>query len=297
MKQNLKKGSCILLSIFLCAIACKKSAEPSNPEISGVITHDSTQVTTQVPPPVPYPVNPVQECSYAPDYGDSVIYPQPATNGDYYANPQNNQGIQGTYLSWPVGLVLNSKTGSIDLTQSQTGQRYSVAFVKDGTTDTCMSQLIVAGAYYMDSVYVVTLSDTVKPYFNANPDWPSPCLTNQGEGCKFDYNNYAKNQGIAIDQHTGNIDIQQTMKNNLFGLIPLNGTTVNTTIYYWLNDNSNYADQKVPLQLVFYNHKSDIPPNLLTSITTNLLNTLGDLLLSKGPAPRPPLIIIVRDND
>lgn len=296
MKQNLYKG-CILLSFFLCAIACKKSAEPSNSDSSGIITHDSTQVTTQEPPPVPYPVNPVQECSNAPDYGDSVIYPQPATNGDYYANPQNNQGIQGTYLSWPGGLAMNSKTGSIDLTQSQTGQRYSVAFVKDGTTDTCMSQLIVAGAYYMDSVYVVTMSDTLKPYFNANPSWPSPCLTNQGEGCKFDYNNYAKNQGIVIDQHTGNIDINKTMKNSLFGLLPLNGMTVNTTIYYWLNDNSNYADQKVPLQMVYYNHKSDIPPNLLTSITDNLLNTLGDLLLSKGPAPRPPLIIIVRDNN
>jgi hypothetical protein len=87
------------------------------------------------------------------------------------------------------------------------------------------------------------------------------------------------------------------MKNSLFGLLPLNGTTVNTTIYYWLNDNSNYADQKVPLQMVYYNHRSDIPPNLLTSITNTLLNTLGDLLLSKSPAPRPPLIIIVRDNN
>ncbi len=298
MKQNLFKGLIILLVTFFCAISCKKSLDPSNPDPVVIVPpHDTTQSTPPVPPPIPYPVNPVPECSYAPDYGDSVIYTQPATNGDYYVYPQNNQGIQGTYLSWPGGLVMNSKTGSIDLTQSQTGERYSVAFVKDGTTDTCMSQLIVAGAYYMDSVYVVTMSDTLKPYFNANPNWPSPCLTNQGEGCKFDYNNYAKNQGIVIDQKTGNIDINQTMKNSLFGLLPLNGMTVNTTIYYWLNDNSNYADQKVPLQMVYYNHRSDIPPNLLTSITNTLLNTLGDLLLSKSPAPRPPLIIIVRDNN
>lgn len=298
MKQNLYKGSVILSVTFFCAIACKKSIDPSSPDTGTIIqTHDTTQATSSLPPPVPYPVNPVQECNYAPDYGDSVIYPQPATNGDYYAYPQNNQGIQGTYLSWPVGLVMDPKTGSIDLTQSQSGLRYSVAFVKEGTTDTCMAQLIVGGAYYMDSVYVVTMNDTVKPYFNANPDWPSPCLTNQGEGCKFDYNNKAKNQGIVIDQHTGNINVQQTMKNNLFGLIPLNGTTVNTTIYYWLNDNSNYADQKVPLQMVYYNHRSDIPPGLLASVTNDLLNILGDLLLSKGPAPRPPLIIIVRDNE
>jgi hypothetical protein len=294
MKQNLYKGSLILLITFFCAIACKKSADPSSPNTTGSIPHDTT---LSVPPPVPYPVSPVQECNFSPNYGDSIVYPEPQSNGDYYVFQQNNQGIQGTYLSWPGGLNLNPNTGAIDLTQSETGQRYSVAFVKSGTTDTCMSQLIVGGAAYMDSVYVLTTNDTAKPYFNANPNWPSPCLTNQGKGCQFDYNNYAKNQGIVIDQHTGNIDLQQTMKKSLFGLLPLNGTTVNTTIYYWLNDASNYADQKIQLQLVFYNHKSDIPANVLSSITSNLINTLDNLLLSKGPSPRPPLIIIVRDNN
>jgi hypothetical protein len=294
MKQNLYKGSLILLTTFFCAIACKKSVEPASPNTVVSIPHDTT---LSVPPPVPYPVNPVQECNFAPDYGDSIVYPEPSSNGDYYVYVQNNQGIQGTYLSWPGGLNMNPNTGAIDLTKSETGERYSVGFVKTGTNDTCMSQLIVGGAAYADSVYVLTINDTAKPYFNANPNWPSPCLTNQGKGCQFDYNNYAKNQGVVIDQHTGFIDLKMTMKNSLFGLLPLNGTTVNTTIYYWLNDNSNYANQKIQLQLVFYNHKSDIPGGLLSSITNNLINTLDDLLLSKGPSPRPPLIIIVRDNN
>ena len=113
------------------------------------------------------------------------------------------------------------------------------------TADTCMSQLIVAGAAYMDSVYVLAISDTTaKPYFNANPYGPPVCEGNQGQGCQFDYNNYAHDQGIEIDQKTGFIDLQKTMKNSLFGLIPINGTTVLTTIYYKLNDNSNYAPQK-----------------------------------------------------
>jgi hypothetical protein len=296
MKQNLYKGSLILLITFFCAIACKKSIDPAIPNTVGSTPHDTTLAVPAVPV-VPYPVGPVQECSFAPDYGDSIVYTQPPTNGDYYAYVQNNQGIQGTYLSWPGGLNLNPNTGAIDLTQSETGLRYSVAFVKSGTTDTCISQLIVAGAAYMDSVYVLTVNDTAKPYFNANPNWPSPCQTNQGKGCQFDYNDYAKNQGIVIDQHTGFIDLQKTMKKSLFGLLPINGTTVNTTIYYWLNDASNYADQKIQLQLVFYNHKSDIPAGLLSSITNNLINTLDNLLLSKGPSPRPPLIIIVRDNN
>ena len=86
------------------------------------------------------------------------------------------------------------------------------------------------------------------------------------------------------------------MQNSLFGLIPLNGTTVNTTIYYKLNDNSNYAPQKIQLKLVYYNHKSDVPAAMLSTMTNYLFNTLNNLLISKGPSARPPLIVIVRSN-
>jgi len=295
MKLNLSKGSLILLIAIFFTGACKKSVDQSSPIITtgGNIQRD----TTSTAPVIPYPEVPAPECSTAPFYGDSIVYPQPATSGDFYVYTQNNQGIDGTYLSWPVGLNLNSKTGAIDLTQSETGQRYSVAFVKTGTTDTCMSSLIVAGAAYMDSVYVISQNQTTaEPYFNANPLVPSPCQTNQGQGCLFDYNNAAKNQGIVIDQHTGFIDLKQTMKKSLFGLLPINGTTVYTTINYKLNDNSNNAAQKIQLQMVYYNHKSDIPPGLLANITNSLINTLEGLLISKGASPRPPIIIIVRDN-
>jgi hypothetical protein len=298
MKQNLFKGSLILLFTFVSVIACKKSVDQPVTGSDTNITHDTT-LTIPTVPPTPYPVNPVPECNNAPDYGDSIVYPQPASSNDYYVYPQNNQGLMGTYLSWPDGLNINSGTGAINLTRSETGQRYSIAFVKNGTTDTCMSQLIVAGAAYMDSVYVLSQSDTTaRPYFNANPYVLSPCQgsSGPGSGCQFDYNNYAHDQGIEIDQKTGFIDLRKTMQQSPFGLIPLNGTTVYTTIYYKLNDNSNYAAQKIQLKMMYYNHKSDIPPNLLTTVTNNLLNTLNNLLISKGPSTRPPLIIIVREN-
>jgi hypothetical protein len=294
MKQNLHKGSMILLITLICVIACKKSVNQPNAVTVATVQHD----TTLAAPTVPYPVTPVPECDFAPFYGDSIIYPQPSNSGDYYVSPQNNQGVQGTYLSWPAGLDMNAKTGAIDLTQSQTGQRYSVAFVKTGTTDTCLAPLIVAGAAYMDSVYVLSISDTTsQPYFNANPTEPSPCENNQGPGCQFDYNNYARNQGIVVDQKTGYINLQQTMRNSPFGLIPLNGTTIYTTIYYKLNDNSNFAPQNIQLQLMYYNHRSAVPGGLVASITQNLISTLQDLLISKSTSPRPPLIIIVRDNE
>jgi hypothetical protein len=296
MKLNLTNGSLILLCTYFGAIACKKSVDQPASQVPGVNTpHD----TTLLAPAVPYPVNPVPECDHAPNYGDSIVYPQPTTKGDFFVYPQNNQGLDGTYLSWPEGLKLNPTTGAIDLTTSETGERYSVAFVKNGTTDTCMSQLIVAGAAYMDSVYVLAQSDTTsKPYFNANPNAPSPCQgsSGPGSGCQFDYNNYAHNQGIEIDQKSGFIDLKKSMQNNMFGLVPINGSTVYTTIYYKLNDNSNYAPQAIQLKMMYYNKKSDIPSGLLATVTNNLVNTLNNLLISKGPSTRPPLIIIVREN-
>lgn len=302
MKRYSNKGSLILIMTICIAVACKKSVDHPFLNDNSASTNGNippagdTTLSTPEKPVIPYPVAPASGCNFAPDYGDSIVYSQPAS-GDYYVYPQNNQGIVGTYLSWPDGLSLNSKTGAIDLTQSETGQRYSLAFVRSGTTDTCMSQLIVAGAAYMDSVYVLSQSDTTsKPYFNANPYGVAPCQGNQGQGCQFDYNNYAHNQGIEIDQKTGFIDLSKTMKNSLFGLLPLNGTTVYTTIYYKLNDNSNFAPQKIQLKLVYYNHKSDVPAATLLTMTDYLVNTLNDLLISHGPSARPPLIVIVRSN-
>jgi len=45
---------------------------------------------------------------------------------------------------------------------------------------------------------------------------------------------------------------------------------------------------------MYYAHKSDIPADILAQVTQNLFNTLNDLLISKGPSARPPLIVIVR---
>jgi hypothetical protein len=293
MKQGLPKGSLILVFIILCAIACKKSTNPQSLDNNN--QHDTTLAEI---PLVPYPLTPLLECGNAPNYGDSIVFPQPVVSGDDYVYPLNNQGISGTYLSWPSGLVLDSKSGAINLTQSETGARYSVAFVKSGTTDTCMSQLIVAGAAYMDSVYVLSASgQTAKPYFDANPNMPSVCDGNQGQGCKFDFNNFAHNQGIEIDQKTGFIDLQKTMDKSPFGLIPLNGTTVLTTIYYKLYDSSRNASQKIQLKMIYYNRRSDIPAGILATVSENLFNTLNDfLLLTKTGKSRPPLIIIVRQN-
>jgi hypothetical protein len=298
MKRNLHKGLFILLISISFVTGCKKTLNtPENDPTAStsVVPHDSifTAVyTTQNP----YPVTPVQECIYAPNYGDSIVYPQPSS-GSYYVYPQGTNGLKGKFYSWPLGLALDSNSGAINVSASQTGERYDVAFVQYGTRDTCISQLIVAGTSYMDSVYVLSQSNpSAQPYFNANPYAPSPCQNRSGPGgCQFDYNNFAKLQGIVVDRNTGFIDIQNTAK-NIFGRFPFNGETILTTIYYKLNDNSNNASQQIQLKLMYYDRKANVPASVLSTISSNVSSTLNNQLLSKGPSPRPPLILIVRNN-
>ena len=286
MKQKHAEGLWLIAMAFTCFTGCRK-------------TTDSTEKTNDSTLTAPYPVL-LQSCANPPSYGDSIVYTQPSVNSsDYYIYPQSNTGIPGSYLSWPQGLSLNSATGAIDLTTSQTGQRFSVGFVKAGSTDTCISQLIVGGVSYIDSVYNLSTSDTTSvPYFNANPFAPSPCTGNSGtgKGCQFDYNDYAKMQGIAVDKKTGYIDLVKTMKNIPKNYLLVNGDYLITTIYYKLNDNSNNAPQMIQLKLMYYNRKSDIPPALLAQVSQNLVNTLNNQILNNGPNSRPPLIIIVRNN-
>ncbi len=101
MKRNLQKGLYILL-FSISFTGCKKtitSADSTPTSSASATLHDSTFTaveTTQNP----YPITPVQECIYTPYYGDSIVYPQPAS-GNYYVYPQSTNGLKGTFLSWP----------------------------------------------------------------------------------------------------------------------------------------------------------------------------------------------------
>ncbi len=252
------------------------------------------------PPPAPFPVIPSTGCSFAPTYGDSIIFPQPTGGSDYVVSPNNNPGT-GKYYSWPVGLAIDSITGVIDLTKSQTGLRYDVGFVKSGTSDTCINQLIVGGADYMDSVYVIDNgSTTALPYYDANPLLASPCAS--GNGCTFDVTGSAAAKKVIVDKNTGVIDLQKTLTGSgllggAFGPLPLNGMNTTATIYYRLNDASNLALQRIDVEVMYYGSKSQVPPGLLNSLTSVLGNILsGHLISTTSINPRPPLIIIVRHN-
>ena len=246
---------------------------------------------------VPYPETGSLTCQYSPDYGDSILYPQPGA--DYIAAPLNNIGIAGKYFGWPDGLSLNSSTGAIDVTKSISGVRYAVGFVKNGTTDTCLSPLIIGGASYEDSVYVLAQSDTTsRAYFNANPYGPDICDQSgpdDGNKCKFDVYGNAKLQGITIDKKTGYINLKQSMQHLMFGPLPFDGEIVYSTFYYQVDDNTNNAVQQMQVEFIFFNNKSEVPADLLNAVGDKLTNILNNILVAKTGSPKPPLIIITRN--
>ena len=242
---------------------------------------------------------PSSSCPLQPIYGDTIIFTQPTSGPDYIFNPVNNPGA-GKYFSWPVGMVLNQNTGAIDLTASQTGMKYAIGFVKTGTTDTCMSTLIVGGASYYDSVYVIADNDTAAtPYFEANPYLPNICANG---GCTFDVNGAAAAKKVIVDKTTGVINLGQTLQpsglagllGGAFGLLPQNGSSITVPIYYKLNDASNEAMESISVQIEYFDSESQVSAGVLSGVLNSLNSLLSGNLISTGTNPRPPLIIIVR---
>ncbi|HEY6901794.1 MAG TPA: hypothetical protein VI233_14160 [Puia sp.] len=248
------------------------------------------KVATQPPPP---------SCPLSPIYGDTIIFPQPTNGGsDYIVRPVNNPG-PGRYFSWPQGMTIDVNTGAINVTKSETGLKYMIGFVRNGSTDTCLSTLVIGGASYMDSVYVLASgSNTAVPYFDADPFLLSKCA--DGNSCSFDVNGTAAAKKIIVNPATGVIDLQKTLNGTLlglggaFGLIPVNGNSVTTTIYYKLNDQSNDALQHIDVQVVYFETKDAVSGGLLGGIINKLDNLLAGHLISTKANPRPPLIVIVR---
>ena len=310
MKKNIQIYPAFVLILALFFWACQKTAVVYPSSLASdhmqmsydtahlaIISSDS-QYIPPAQPKAPFPQAPLNACILAPIYGDTIIYPQPTSGSDYIMNVVNSPGT-GKYLSWPVGMVIDSVSGAIDVTASQTGLQYAVGFVKNGTTDTCLQTLVIGGASYEDSVYYIAEGQTnAFPYFEANPNLVNTCAT--GNGCSFDVTGSAAKIGVAVNTSTGVINLQQTLNGGLlglggaFGLLPQNGSTVTATIYYKLNDPSNFALQNIQVQLIYYDQATLINSGLLSTVLLKLDNLLSGHLIDNSANPRPPLVVIVR---
>jgi hypothetical protein len=315
MKKKLHLISLLGLATLLILTSCQKSeTDPaynlgsmrSAPQDS-VYNPPKVLINPTELPPAPPPASPLPppqpSCPSLPIYGDTIIYPQPTNGSDYVVNPVNNPG-SGKYLSWPVGMVLDSTTGAIDLTASETGMKYIIGFVASGTTDTCRTYLTIGGAAYSDSVHVLSLGETTAvPYFEANPTDLNLCQTSNA--CHFDVTGSAAKMKVIVNKSTGVIDLQKTLNGTgllgilggAFGILPVNGQSVTTDIYYKIGDDpSNNALQKISVQLVYYDNTSLINGGLLGLVVTKLDNLVSGNPISTTSNPRPPLVVIVRHN-
>ncbi len=286
-----------LLILLLVLLACHKSISDAQQQSLPPILSDSLLIANSdsAAPIAPFPQYPLTGCSNDPSYGDSVIYPQPTSGQDYIVHPVNNPG-SGKYLSWPAGMFIDSVTGAIDLTTSETGQKYAIGFVRAGTSDTCISSLIIGGASYMDSIYDLSQgSGMASPYFDANPYTASICgtLPNGSSGCSFDVTGSATSHKMVIDKSTGEIDLKKSL-NGIFGTHPVNGQTAAITIYYQLNDASNLALQHIQVDVVYYDSQSAMSAGLVSKIKNKHAEELAGRLILPSSNPRPPLVVIVR---
>jgi hypothetical protein len=86
-----------------------------------------------------------------------------------------------------------------------------------------MSELILSGYSYVDSIYDLTQGDTLAaPYFDANPYLATLCAA--GGGCRFDIGGKGKSKGLSIDRETGVIRLGPTK--DIFRKRPYNGQSV-----------------------------------------------------------------------
>lgn len=297
MKSKLYIGSSLLPFVLLVVfVACNKgdrhSEEDDQPEEE--VLNASTLLS-----------NSATLCANAPNYGDTILFPQPKIGGDFFATPINNTDVSGTYLSWPEGLRLNRTTGVINLSQSETGVRYLIAFIKQGTTDTCVSQLVIGGMTYIDKIYAMDQNDTLaKPIFNANPFGPSICDAsddtdypdNNGTGnnrCAFDDaapGSKANDQKLRVRTKSGIINLKKSLADGIFGPNLKNGDFKIIPIQYQLNDASNKATQTVSVKVMYYDKVSNIPTALQQEISSKNISMFSYQIVNGKP--RPPLIII-----
>lgn len=287
--------SFVLLLVFA---ACNKGGH------SDAETEPGTEETELSTSTNPLSANAAQ-CSNAPNYGDTIIFTKPRTSGDIFVEPVNNIGVQGTYLSWPDGLRLNRTTGAINVSQSESGVRYNIAFIKKGTQDTCVSQLIVGGMTYMDHIYVLDQNDTLaKPVFNADPFGPSLCdngddtdypdNNSSGNGkCSFDDaapGSKANDQHLRVRSKSGIINLKRSVAEGLFGPNPTNGASRMVPILYRLNDESQLAMQQLTVQVIYYDKVSNIPATLSQEVFSKNFSMYSYNVVNGKP--RPPLLII-----
>lgn len=236
------------------------------------------------------PVDPADSGPYQLSYGDSIIYKKPAA-GDYIVSPLKHR--PGIYSGFPEGIEIDAATGAINVSQSETGLRYRITHVST-KGDTTRTMVVLSGITFTDHFYILSTGDSIaNPVYNAHPSRILPL-----NGSSFDEGNVANNGGCSVKTTNGTINLAETVRNGVFGVIPQNDERKTFEIKYRINDASGKTENKLKVLLYWYNTMADVPPDVWE--TLNDRQSQGVFLRGSVAQrteaiakPRPPCVIIV----
>jgi hypothetical protein len=251
-------------------------------------------------------------------YGDSLFYNH-ILPADKLINPVSVPSGTAKFKAIPGGLSIDSVTGRINITKSESGLRYKIFSINNSGIALDSVKLVISGVDYADGIFEIAATpnayDTSFPIYNARPSLRLPCSQDDDDdenGCVFDETdlNNDGNDDIAgviqdkllVDKKEGTIDLEASFHAGIFGSSnPANGSFRNFLMYYRLNDASNRSLQKINIRVYYYNLRSDIPQLLLSELvqrnnqqlTVNARITVSAEFYSYEKPKRPPLLILI----
>jgi len=261
-------------------------------------------------------------------YGDT-LFSASVTGNEKKIIPLIRPSKPGYFAASSPGLELDSATGRINLSKSESGLRYEVYYLSFNKDVIASTSITVSGIDYQDGIYDLS-SDApeqqfVAPIYDMSPGAPLPCNNGNGQLCKFDETDLngdniadyigANNSKLIVDTSTGVIDLKKSLEAGVFGPVPpgsglsfLNGRKKDVTIYYRLSDSNTRTLKKITLRLVYFQSRALVPESMQLEIDSRnkryLLepgsaasgSDVDQLTLSYyyySTPKRPPLIVIV----
>lgn len=252
------------------------------------------------------PPDPPDVDSMTVSYGDSVLYVS-QNPGDKIVLPLGN--LKGRFYGFPEGIELDEFTGAINVNKSETGLRYRISFVADGSRDTISTIVLLSGVSYLDHIYHLDRDDTLAlPVYNGRTENRFPA-----EGTLFDEGGGCNGEGISVDIADGHINLASTVRNGVFGAVPSNGAQKEVELLYRINDDSKKGLNKLKVKLYYFDTPEDIDADLVAEMNErrNMFIGLNEqppfLSYTLPPAgrsvssnsslgtakPRPPCIFLV----
>jgi len=230
---------------------------------------------------------------YKLSYGDSILYLRPGGNNIIYPTEHR----EGTYSGFPEGIEIDDLTGAINIENSETGLRYRITHTSP-TGQVTTTLVVLSGVTFADHFYHLSLGDSIAlPIYNATDTRVLPL-----SGSSFDEGNLANSGGCSVRTDNGKINLNETIRNGVFGFPPRNDAQKEFEIKYRINDASGKSLNKLKVLLYWYNTTADVPAyvwEILNDRTNqgvflrNGIPTPASDLTGRAAKPRPPCVIII----